>query len=82
MSVGLLKLSFWCIVTISVLGLFLMVPWVRLQCVIVVVPGHALLSFGSWSLLRLLLGHLASCNLLFCSAGVTTPPAAWPFGLL
>ena len=49
MSVGLLKLSFWCIVAISVLGFFLMVPWVRLQCVIVEVPSHALLSFGSWS---------------------------------
>ena len=48
-SVGLLKLSFWRIVTISVLGFFLMVPWVGLQCVIVDVPSHALLSFGSWS---------------------------------
>ena len=33
------------------------------------------MSLRVGSLLRPLLGHLASCNLLFCSAGVTTPPA-------
>ena len=34
-----------CIVTINVLGLFLMVPWVGPQCVIVVFPDHTYLLF-------------------------------------
>ena len=38
--VALLLLSYRCIVTINVLWLFLTVPWVRLQCVIVVFPDH------------------------------------------
>ena len=36
--VALLLLSYRCIVTINVLWLFLMVPWVGLQCAIVVFP--------------------------------------------
>ena len=39
-QVALLLLSYRCIVTIIVLWLFLMVPWVGLQCVIVVFPDH------------------------------------------
>ena len=38
--VALLLLSNRCIVTINVLWLFLTVPWVDLQCVIVVFPDH------------------------------------------
>ena len=43
----MLLLSYRCIVTINVLWLFLTVPWVGLQCVIVVFPGHTVLLFGS-----------------------------------
>ena len=39
--VALLLLSYRCIVTVNVLWLFLTVPWVGLQCVIVVFPDHA-----------------------------------------
>ena len=38
--VAILWLSSWCLVAVSGLWLFLMVPWVGLQCVIVVVPDH------------------------------------------
>ena len=38
--VALLLLSYRCIVTINVLWLFLTVPWVGLQCVIVAFPYH------------------------------------------
>ena len=38
--VALLLLSYICIVTIIVLWLFFTVPWVGLQCVIVVLPDH------------------------------------------
>ena len=38
--VALLLLSFECLVTINVLWLFLAVPWVGLQCEIVVFPDH------------------------------------------
>ena len=38
--VALLLLSYICIVTINVMWLFLTVPWVGLQCVIVVFPDH------------------------------------------
>ena len=40
--VALLLLSFGCLVTINVLWLFLTVPWVGLQFVIVVFPDHTL----------------------------------------
>ena len=41
--VALISLSFRCLVRLSVnvLWLFLTVPWVGLQCVIVVFPDHA-----------------------------------------
>ena len=39
-------LSYRCIVTINVLWLFLTVPWVGLQYVIVVFPDHTHLLFG------------------------------------
>ena len=38
--VALILLSYRCIVTIHVLWLSLTVPWVGLQCVIVVFPDH------------------------------------------
>ena len=41
----LLLLSYRCIATINVLWLFLTVPWVGLQCVIVVYPDHTHLLF-------------------------------------
>ena len=38
--VALLLLPHRCIVSVNLLCLFLMVPWVDLQCVIVVFPDH------------------------------------------
>ena len=43
---ALLLLSFECLVTVNVLWLFLMVPWVGLQFVIVVFPVHSHLHFA------------------------------------
>ena len=43
--VGLLYLTLWCLVTVSVLWLFLKVLCVCLQCVIVVFPDHTHLLF-------------------------------------
>ena len=47
--VALLLLSYWCIVTINVLLLFLTVPWVGLQYAVVVVPDHTHLLFTALS---------------------------------
>ena len=44
--VALLLLSFECLVAVNVLWLFLMVPWVGLQCVIVVFQNQTPLLFG------------------------------------
>ena len=41
-----LLLSYRCLVTVNVLCLFLTVPWIGLQCVIVVFPDHTHLLFG------------------------------------
>ena len=38
--VDLLLLSYGCLVTVNGLWLFLTVPWVGLQCVIMVLPDH------------------------------------------
>ena len=43
--VALLLLSFECLATVNVQWLFLMVPWVGLQFVILVVPAHTYLLF-------------------------------------
>ena len=43
--VALLLLSHSCIVTINVLWLFLMLPWVGMQCMIVVFPDHTYILF-------------------------------------
>ena len=50
--VALILLPYICIVTIHVLWLFLTVPWVDLQCVIVVFPDHTYLHFLSLQVLR------------------------------
>ena len=42
----MLLLSYRCIVIINVLWLFLTMPYVGLQCVIVVYPDHTHLLFG------------------------------------
>ena len=43
--VALLLLSYICIVAINVMLIFIAVPWVGLQCVIVVFPDHTHLLF-------------------------------------
>ena len=45
--VSILLLSYKCIVTINVLWLFLTMPWVGLQSVIVVFPDHTHLLFNN-----------------------------------
>ena len=45
--VALLLMSYKCIVTIYVLWLFLKVPWVGLQCVIIEFPDHTHLIFAN-----------------------------------
>ena len=55
--VALLSLSYKCIVTIDVLWLFLTVPWVGLQCVIVVFPDHTHLLFDVTTLVLVLCGY-------------------------
>ena len=48
--VALLLLSYRCVTnTINLLWLFLTVPWVGLQCVIVVFPGHTHLLSDVWA---------------------------------
>ena len=44
--VTLLLLSYRCLITVNVVWLILTVPWVVLQCVIVVFPGHTHLPFA------------------------------------
>ena len=46
--VALLLLSYGCPATVYVLWLFLMVPWVGLQCVMVVFPDHTHLLFNEF----------------------------------
>ena len=38
-------IGFWCHVNVGIMYLFLAVPWVDLQCVIMVFPGHTHLRF-------------------------------------
>ena len=56
--VALLLLSYICLVTVNVLWLFLTVPWVGLQCVIVAFPDHTHLHFCviSWFFYNCVLG--------------------------
>ena len=44
--VALLLLSFGCLVDVNVLWLFITVPWVCLQCLIVVIPAHTHLLYN------------------------------------
>ena len=55
MLVALLVLSYRCTVTINVLWLFLTMPWVDLQCVIVGFPGHTHLLFVFMAFVYLLI---------------------------
>ena len=59
--VALLLLSYRCIITINVLWFFLKVPWVSLQCVIVVLSDHThflmSLSFSLNVYRRIILPH-------------------------
>ena len=50
--VALLLLSYRCIVTINVLWFFLGVPWVGLQCAIVVFPDYTHLIFEAAGVTR------------------------------
>ena len=45
--IALLLLSYGCLVTVNVLWLFLMAPWVGLRCLIVVFLDHTHLIFFS-----------------------------------
>ena len=74
--VALLGLSSGCLVTVSVLWLFLTVPWVGMQCVIVVFPDHTHLLFlqssRSWllnSICRAALFVFLCFTVLWCRFG-------------
>ena len=82
--VTLLWLSSCCLVTVGVLWLFLMVPWVGLQCMIVVFPDHThFLSLTQTSCelgALFLLITVSKCDLFPCDSIlhtlVTHPPEA------
>ena len=57
-----LLLSYRCIVTINVLCLFLTVPWVGLQCVIVVSLDHTHLLFNNIIARTCLLNTAQACR--------------------
>ena len=61
----MLLLSYRCIVTINVLWLFLTVPWVGLQYVIVVFPDHTHLHFRVHQTLLIQKGYIkpAICSI-------------------
>ena len=63
--VALLLLSYRCIVTINVLWFFLTVPWVGLQCVIVVFPDHTHLLFGVCK--YVILRHICTARIIITS---------------
>ena len=71
--VALLLLSFWCLVTVNVLYLFLMVTWVGLQFMTVVFPDHSHLRFKTLSENS---GNFVSTDLLFLQEHVYTPVGA------
>ena len=64
---ALLLLSYRCLVTVNVLWLFLKVPWVGLQCVIVVFPDHTHLLFHSLKCCEPVYTYFAFCLSLFVS---------------
>ena len=62
--VALLFLSYICSVTINVMWLFLTMPWVGLQCVIVVFPVHThLLSYQVYAILGGLISRIVMTSL-------------------
>ena len=63
--VALLLLSYRCIITINVLWLFLTVPWVSLQYVIVVFPDHTHLRFVTDGEKQQALPISFTCNVCF-----------------
>ena len=63
--VALLLLSYRCIVTIDILWLFLIVPWVGLQYVIVVFPDHTHLLFD-WNCSGILFKNNLDYSILNC----------------
>ena len=70
--VALILLSFACLVTVNVLWLFLVVPWVGLQCVIVVFPDHTHSLFISYAGYQLFIYELPEEKghkmLFYCTA--------------
>ena len=69
--VVLLLLSYRCIITINVLWLFLVVPWVGLQCVIVVFPDHThfLNKFNTDNNKCVLFRHCPTFFIIICCSG-------------
>ena len=51
--IALLLLCFKCLVTVNVLCFFLTVPWVGLQCVIVVFPDHTHFLYDSIKIVKI-----------------------------
>ena len=72
MLVALLLLSYRCIVSINVLWLFLVVPWVGRQCVIVVFPDHTHLL---WSIYHPLLVQMLKMVVIRARIHNTVKPA-------
>ena len=62
--VALLLLSYRCIVTIFVLLLFLMVPWVGLLYMIVVFPDHTHCFVAEWPGFNMLLAQIPTAGFL------------------
>ena len=63
--VPLLLLSYGCLVTVNVLWLFLSVPWVGLQFVIVVFPDYTHLLFAICMSLQYLSVEIISSDCVF-----------------
>ena len=86
--VAFLEFSSWCLVTVGVLWLFLAVPLVGLQCVIVVFHDHTHLLFIYFSiesiqeiLLFLPMPFLFLCN-MFMPGVIVALLLDWPLSLL
>ena len=72
--VALLLLSYRCIVTINVVWLFPTVPWVGLQCMIVVFPDRTHLIFLSYYLSGQIISLIACghCGFMLVYKGLIT----------
>ena len=62
--VALLLLSYRCLVTVNVMWLFLTLPWVGLQYVIVVFPDHTHLLFSPFCIIEFIQLVAKSNNIL------------------